>query len=221
MNIPLKYRPKYIEGYEGEYGVCRAGFVYSFKSWIFRKGGTDKDGYKKIGLYKNGEKLNWFQVHRLVALTFLENPNNLPEVNHINEIKDDNRVCNLEWCDRTYNANYGTIKKRIGKSSKGRKTFLGKHHTEETKRKLSEAHKGKHLSEEQKRKLSESRKGKNNPKAKPILMFTKDGEFIRRFDCIRDALRYLGKSGGSNISACAKGKKPTAYDYIWTYEMED
>lgn len=67
----------------------------------------------------NGETKT-FPIHRIVAKAFLQNPNNLPEVNHKNEIKNDNRVENLEWCDRTYNINYGTARQRM-KEKMGKK----------------------------------------------------------------------------------------------------
>ena len=52
-------------------------------------------------------------IHRLVALTFLPNPNRLPQVNHKDENKENNSVENLEWCDAKYNSNYGTRNARV------------------------------------------------------------------------------------------------------------
>ena len=65
-----------------------------------------------VKLCKNGKHKN-FRINRLVAEAFISNPNNLPQVNHKNEIKDDNRVENLEWCDAKYNNNFGTRKERV------------------------------------------------------------------------------------------------------------
>jgi len=63
----------------------------------------DKDGYKQIGLYRNGER-HHRMVHRLVARCFLgEPPSPSHEVNHINCDRSDNRVENLEWCTRSEN----------------------------------------------------------------------------------------------------------------------
>lgn len=63
----------------------------------------DKNGYKRILLCRNGYHKN-IAVHRVVALTFLDNPNNLPQVNHIDGNKINNNVSNLEWC-----SNYNNI----------------------------------------------------------------------------------------------------------------
>lgn len=54
-------------------------------------------------------------VHRLVAIAFLDNPRNLPFVNHKDEDKLNNYASNLEWCDRKYNNNYGTRNQRTAK----------------------------------------------------------------------------------------------------------
>ena len=75
----------------------------------------DKDGYLRVTISKEGIK-KYIQVHRLVCEAFLTNPLNLPQVNHKNEIKDDNRVENLEYCDAKYNINYGTAIERRSKS---------------------------------------------------------------------------------------------------------
>ena len=75
-------------------------------------------GYKKVTLYKFGVGYK-FQVHRLVAKTFIPNPNSLPQVNHKDENPSNNNVENLEWCTPEYNVRYGTgIRRQVEKRSK-------------------------------------------------------------------------------------------------------
>lgn len=105
------------------YFVSSLGNVKSTKPWHgtserILKAGITKRGYCLVVLQKNGKQY-YRSVHRLVADAFIPNPYNLEQVNHINEVKTDNRVENLEWCDAEYNMNYGTrTARQIRKRSK-------------------------------------------------------------------------------------------------------
>lgn len=107
---------KPIKGYEGLYEVSNLGSVKSLArkttSGKHRVCHQTKCGYISVGLWKNGAKKQ-FLVHRLVADAFIPNPNNKPQVNHIDENKSNNRVDNLEWCTNLENHRHGTINKRL------------------------------------------------------------------------------------------------------------
>ena len=115
---------KDIEGYEGLYQVSNLGRVKSLKDnrGNYRekilKQLKDKDGYLYVNLYKN-RKMKGCKVHRLVAQTFIHNPNinHYTQINHIDEIKSNNCIENLEWCTCNYNVNYGTRTERMSKSN--------------------------------------------------------------------------------------------------------
>lgn len=64
-----------------------------------------RNGYYSVDLMKNGKRYK-FRVHRLVAEAFINNPDNLPQVNHKDEDRLNNLASNLEWCDNTYNSQY-------------------------------------------------------------------------------------------------------------------
>ena len=119
-----------IRGYGGMYQVSSHGRVRSLDRVVERKGrGTlfikgriltqsdDTHGYMKVNLTKHDKKRT-FKVHRLVAIHFLDNPNNLPCVNHKDENKLNNNVDNLEWCTKAYNNSYGTKAKRQSETRK-------------------------------------------------------------------------------------------------------
>ena len=111
---------KPIKDYEGLYEISNLGRVKSLNY-----GGTGKGKILK--------------VHRLVAEAFIPNPGNKPCVDHINTIKNDNRVENLRWVTYKENSNNEkTLEKFKGENHH----FFGKHHTEETKQKMSEVQKG-------------------------------------------------------------------------------
>ena len=108
---------KDIKGYEGLYGITPEGEVWSYKYKKFLKPKYEKNGYLRIMLCKDGQR-KMYSLHRLVAQTYLPNPENLPQVNHKDENKANNCLQNLEWCDQKYNHNYGTINERISNSLK-------------------------------------------------------------------------------------------------------
>lgn len=165
---------KDIEGYEGLYQISNMGRIKSLgngssnnsKEKIL-KSSKDRGGYLRVDLYKNG-KGKALTIHRLVAIAFLPNPDNLPEINHKDENPQNNCVSNLEWCNRSYNINYGT-------------------RTEKTQ--------------------------------KPILQFSKTGEFVRKWDGIREVERELGLSH-SHISKCCKGKLKSVGGFKWCYHYK-
>ena len=160
-----------VKNYESLYEVSDQGRVKSIgygKERILSPGKL-QNGYLRVNLCKNGERKNLL-VHRLVAQAFIPNPDNLPEVNHKDEDKDNNSVQNLEWCDRKYNINYGNRNQMVSM------------------------------------KLS-----------KPILQYTKSGEFVREWKSTYDVERNLGYFHNS-ISYCCNGKNKSAYGYVWKYK---
>lgn len=115
---------KPIAGYEGIYEISNLGRVKTLPRTVnngyvtrhltekIRLGSITKDGYRRVNiLHKN------VLVHRIVAETFLPNPDGLSDVNHKDENKQNNCVWNLEWCTRDYNNKYGTRGERISNAN--------------------------------------------------------------------------------------------------------
>lgn len=88
---------KDIKGYEGLYQVSNLGRIWSVRKQKYLSLRAKSTGYVEVILTAPNGKLKYERVHRLVALAFIDNPNNYPVVNHLNGIKDDNRAENLEW----------------------------------------------------------------------------------------------------------------------------
>ena len=115
-----------IEGYKGLYQVSNTGKVKSLERTVWNKGTgcymtvherilkgyDDGKGYLRVDLCKEG-KVKQSLVHVLVATAFLDNPYNLPMINHRDENKENNNSENLEWCTSKYNNNYGTRTQRV------------------------------------------------------------------------------------------------------------
>ena len=131
----MKEQWRDIKGYEGLYQTSNSGRIKSLPRLVrrgtagFMKTTTQirithlgKKGYERVTLSNHKGKKRNELVHRLVAIAFLPNPNELPDVNHKNEVKHHNFLSNLEWCTHKYNCNHGTSPKRIG-SKLSKKTY--------------------------------------------------------------------------------------------------
>lgn len=121
---------KDIEGFEGLYQVSNFGMVRSVDHYVTQPNPHNRkpqqvlrpgklitfsigsSGYYQAPLSKGNRKYKTMMIHRIVAKTFVPNPDNLEIVNHKDENKLNNRADNLEWCTTKYNAHYGKNTKR-------------------------------------------------------------------------------------------------------------
>ena len=201
------------EIYEGLYKVSNLGKILSLN---YRNTGRAElmepenvKGYLRVKLSKNKEKKRCL-VHRLVAETFLPNPENKPCVNHKIEGKKGKKInmvifnedgsidkerTTIEWVTYKENNNYGTRNERAGKA-------------------ISKAKKGKHLSEETKRKISE--KTTNGKLSKKVLQLSLDGDLIREYPSVMECARNGFNQGA--VAACCRGEKPHYKGFIWKYK---
>lgn len=119
-------------GLAGKYAINNAGIIKTIKcrnrwGWYIPKKERiikpfiNKDGYEQVSLYNIKGKLKSFKVHRLVAIAFIRNPKNKPQVNHLNSKRSDNRAENLEWCTQSENqihsVKFGNYKIKSGEAS--------------------------------------------------------------------------------------------------------
>ena len=148
---------KPIEGTDNDYEVSNLGRVRSMKQYYGVIGRImpqtiQRSGYHYVMLHVNN-KPTCRRVHRLVAKAFIPNPDNLPEINHIDGNKDNNQVSNLEWCTRSHNVKHSFD------------TGLKQPHhlTNEEREHLRAVNTGKVLTDEHKAKLSAALKGRPRP----------------------------------------------------------
>ena len=183
-----------IRGYEGLYQVSSIGRVRNTKTGRVLKGSKDNHGYLKVDLYKNNTRKS-HKVHRLVAKAFVENPKSKPCIDHINTIKTDNYFKNLRWVSYKENNNNELTRKHSSEARKAEKNPMhGKHHSEESRRKMSEA-----------------KIGEANYKSKRVEIFKNEislGIFPCTMELERQSEELFGKKLlHSSISAVCLGKR--------------
>jgi hypothetical protein len=187
-----------IAGYEGYYQVSNFGRVRSLDkmqnyngSARLHKGkilkpNNDGRGYLIVDLSKNNRSVTR-TIHRLVAMAFLDNPNNLPHVNHKDEVKTNNFVfvnedgtvdydkSNLEWCTVSYNVNYGNAAVERGLKQRN-----------------------------------------DRNKSKLTAMYTLDGNLVDIYPSAREASRLTGIPK-TLIYKCCKWENKTAKGFVFKY----
>lgn len=197
---------KDVVGYEGLYKVSNLGKIkslerknkkYQSKEFIMKQC-VGTNNYLIVNLYLlNSSKAKTFRVHRLIAETFIPNPNNLPCVNHKDGNKQNNCVSNLEWCSYSWNNKHAYL---IGK----------KVVTEKMKKTFSEI------------KKTENWKIKNKNfkrKSKKIDQFDKNGIFLKSWNGIAELQKHFNKKNLSSIYHCCNRVKHfnSSLGYKWSW----
>lgn len=167
--------------------VSDTGLIFSLVSNKILKPNYMKNGYLSVELFEKHGKSKRCLIHRLVAETFIPNPDNKPCVNHKDENKHNNAVNNLEWCTVLYNVNYGNAQVRKAQN-----------------RTITE-------------KIKSAAKNNGLSRRIPVVQYTKDGIYIKTFNCAMDVERTLNINHSHIIENC-KNKRKSAGGYRWQYE---
>ncbi len=183
---------KDIIGYEGLYQVNNVWLVKSISDRFWKERilkPLNTRGYNRVCLYKHW-KQNPYSIHRLVAQAFITNPENKPQVNHKNGIKNDNNLENLEWVTASENMQHAfdTWLKEITEN----------HNFIKNNPRLWKF-------------------WKDNYTSIKINQYTKFWEFLKTWDSIMDVQRQLW-IWNQNISACCSWKRKTAWWFIWKFK---
>jgi hypothetical protein len=185
----MKEEWREIVGTNGKYYISNKGRVKSYtrKEPCILKPLKDKDGYLQVNIYYNHKGVPR-KIHRLVGKAFIDNPLDLPQINHKDENKANNNVNNLEWCDYKYNISYGSHFQRIADANRGKK------------------HSAEHIEKIR----------ANAPNSRKVIMFDTDGNKLKEFRSASEAGRYLN-GNATNVIAVIKGRIKRYKGYIFQY----
>lgn len=226
-----------IKDYEGKYYVTQQGDVVNAKGNTLTPAVNKKTGYPTVSLWKNN-KGSSKTIHRLVALTYLPNPSNLPEVNHIDGNKLNNRVDNLEWVTSSGNTQHaydtGLAKQTKLLDDCTYESLLERFLLGETMTTLASEHsagltrvtinmrklaKAQGLHEQFEAQLKEQKRIRNTQanatKQQEVAQYTLDGELVAVHTSLTSASKALGKSTTGPISNAVRGMTKTAYGFKW------
>lgn len=205
-----------VIGAEGYYKVSNYGRVKSvpsfqknhyngfYKKERIKKLNFNAKGYIMCVMTVNCKKIYPNTIARLVAMAFIPNPDNKPQVDHISTNILDNRVCNLRWVTAYENAHNIITEKRV---QEARSKQIGRKHGQETRRKISEKRQGD-------KNPMYGRCGKLSHRSKPVIQLSLDGKFICEWINVTEANKvYKG-----HIGCCARGKRMQAGGYKWVYK---
>lgn len=202
--------------------------------FVMKKPGHQTKRYLIMSLSENG-RVKSYRLHRLIALAWIPNPKNLPEVNHIDENKKNNDASNLEWCTRLQNIQHSKNSiKRFTKpviQSDFTGKYMGRYRSiveaaEKTgigKRVIAAVCKGDgrsaggflwHFENEYTSAPLSLHKA-----SKPVEQYDMSGAYIRTFESVKSAAESV--SGFyNNISACCSGKSNSSHGYIWKFSTK-
>lgn len=170
------------------YYVSNKGRIYSTVSKRILKPRKVGGNYRQVTI-----ATKQFLVHRLVAMMFIPNPDNLPCVNHKDENPSNNDVSNLEWCTHKYNSNYGTNPKRRSKQMLERYT----------------------KDSDWKQSCIDRLQEVQNKKRKKVVQLDLDGAFVKLYESSYST--ELDGHKNTHVSDCANGKRITHHNYRWMW----
>lgn len=190
-----------IEGYP-RYSVSNKGRVRNNLTGHLMKGGLNPDGYHVVHLTYAPCKSDNVRIHRLVGVAFIPNPDNKPQINHIDGVKTNNTVENLEWVTNLENSlhSWNVLGRTVSKETCARISIAKSKPSDEARKNLSAAAKRRNMTYER------------NPKAKAVECVETGKVYLS----MREAGESVGTEG-NQISNTVNGRQKTCGGYHWRF----